>query len=266
MAEYNERVEYYSSVDNVYHCCVQKTASQWLKKILSHQLIHRYSGLSVYDYERNKPKDNARRKLTSKTIDTPMPKKTIVTPLYLDFRGFASIPKPEVYKAFFIARDPRDVVVSWYFSMKYSHPMMGAVDKHRKTLNQMSIDDGLIYCIQRQEVYGLFRALESWIDAERVDPSVMVVKFEDITGPDQFGVFERLFVHLDIRMPDEILENLLEQFSFENLSRGRKRGQEDPFSHYRKGLPGDWKNYFNQEVSDVFIEVTGDLLDRLDYV
>jgi len=53
--------------------------------------------------------------------------------------------------------------------------------------------------------------------------------------------------------------------SFEKLSRGRERGQEDPSSFYRKGVAGDWKNHFSKEDRRVFKEEAGELLIRLGY-
>jgi hypothetical protein len=35
--------------------------------------------------------------------------------------------------------------------------------------------------------------------------------------------------------------------------------------HYRKGVAGDWRNYFDPPLRAYFREVTGDLLDALGY-
>jgi Sulfotransferase domain len=35
--------------------------------------------------------------------------------------------------------------------------------------------------------------------------------------------------------------------------------------HYRKGVAGDWQNYFDSSLRRHFREVTGDLLDVLGY-
>lgn len=53
--------------------------------------------------------------------------------------------------------------------------------------------------------------------------------------------------------------------SFERLSKGRARGQEDPSSFFRKGVAGDWRGVFTEEDRRVFKEEAGDLLVELGY-
>jgi hypothetical protein len=52
---------------------------------------------------------------------------------------------------------------------------------------------------------------------------------------------------------------------FKKYSGWRDQGMEDQYSHYRKGMPGDWKNYFNRDITDYFQIKTGDLLAVLGY-
>ena len=53
--------------------------------------------------------------------------------------------------------------------------------------------------------------------------------------------------------------------SFEKLSKGRTRGQEDPTSFFRKGIAGDWRNVFTEEDKVLFKKEAGDLLIKLGY-
>lgn len=39
---------------------------------------------------------------------------------------------------------------------------------------------------------------------------------------------------------------------FEQLSSGRMRGQKDESAHERKGIAGDWHNYFSERVKQAF--------------
>jgi hypothetical protein len=52
---------------------------------------------------------------------------------------------------------------------------------------------------------------------------------------------------------------------FEAQSGGRERGSEDVGSHYRKGIAGDWVNYFTREHAEAFQDKFGDLVGRLGY-
>ncbi|MGB5967761.1 MAG: hypothetical protein WBG70_05460, partial [Spirulinaceae cyanobacterium] len=66
-------------------------------------------------------------------------------------------------------------------------------------------------------------------------------------------------------LPEDTLLNLLQDYSFKKLSGGRKPGEENQLSHYRKGTPGDWRKYFKQETSSFFRSITGDLTKQLNY-
>ncbi|MFC1534908.1 sulfotransferase domain-containing protein [Thermodesulfobacteriota bacterium] len=52
---------------------------------------------------------------------------------------------------------------------------------------------------------------------------------------------------------------------FEKFSKGRSRGHEDRRSFYRKGIAGDWKNYFSPKNLETFLAITGDTLTELNY-
>ena len=97
------------------------------------------------------------------------------------------------------------------------------------------------------------------------DPRVLQLCFEDLIGPRQFEVFRNLFAHCDIDMPDGMLRELLEDHSFRALSGGRRPGEEDVVSHYRKGIAGDWKNHFTDEHIEKFRAVTNDLATLTGY-
>jgi hypothetical protein len=217
-----------------------------------------------YTYQDTLPGRGDTRKIVERTFSGPFPRNTIVTPLYITFENFETIPKPEGYKAFFVMRDPRDIAVSWYFSMRYSHAPMGKIPEHREELNRRPITEGILYTIEHLHNVGLFAALQSWVDAPRRDENIMLLRFEDMTAPDNLNGFKEFFFHLDTRMPEVMLCQLLQDYSFERLA-GRKRGEEDKLAHYRKGIHGDWRNYFDDTIIAEFKDRTGDLVIRLGY-
>jgi hypothetical protein len=63
----------------------------------------------------------------------------------------------------------------------------------------------------------------------------------------------------------ETVERCVNAASFERLSKGRKRGEEDSSSFFRKGVAGDWRSVFTEEDKLVFKEAAGELLIELGY-
>ena len=60
------------------------------------------------------------------------------------------------------------------------------------------------------------------------------------------------------------INEIVEQFSFKRQT-GRNHGEEDKHSFLRKGISGDWKNYFSPEAAEIFDHYAGDMLMELGY-
>lgn len=251
-------VRYRSSSVNVYHCTVYRTGSQWMRQILADRRVCQYSGL-LYEMYFQRVFGTAERPdrtiLRAFPYTQPFRQRQIVG-LYASYENYARIPKPENHKTFFVSRDPRDIVVSHYFASRRDAQNLNSPDY--KILAQP--DDGIPWMIDKLEEMGLFSALGSWATLPRDDPRVLLLRFEDLIGPRQFEVFKALFAHCDIAMPDDTLMGLLADHSFQVLSGGRQPGKEDASSHYRKGVPGDWKNSFTSAHVTKFKAVIGELL------
>ena len=194
-----------SAYTNVYHCCVHKTASQWLQGLLGDRSVYRFSGLELC------PNGSVNRGGYYPILESspPFPEKTIAGSLHISFPNFEAIQKREPYKAFFVMRDPRDLVISYYFSMKVSHsnpqdPKKNEIfEARRAKLSEIDLGQGLHYVIDELNTYGLFQALASWISAPHQNPSVKLFRFEDLTGPDAFSYFQDLFQYCDINLPEQ---------------------------------------------------------------
>ena len=90
------------------------------------------------------------------------------------------------------------------------------------------------------------------------------VRYEDLLErPNQ--EIERLLDFLRVDTDRKLVERCVSSATFEKLSKGRERGQEDPTSFYRKGVAGDWKDLFNERDRQVYKEEAGELLIRLGY-
>jgi hypothetical protein len=253
---HRRRVMHRVPYDNAYHCCTQRTASRMLKEIFSDPLFYYNSGLRPWVFTQDPGRVQDAR------ITEPLPPNTIGTNLYIDYATFTRMPKPDAYKAFFILRDPRDIVTSWYFSVKYSHQPTGLVPRFRKDLSGLSLRDGLKYSIDTLWERGLFRAQLSWVGA--TGARVMIFRYEDLAR-DRIGFLLGLLGFLGVPMGDYDFEILARTHSFEAKSGGRSVGQVDIKSHYRAGTAGDWRDYFDRKVTAHFRKTTGNLVERLGY-
>jgi hypothetical protein len=67
---------------------------------------------------------------------------------------------------------------------------------------------------------------------------------------------------LEIPISYAELGQVLTILNFKNMACGRDRGKEDKFAHCRKGIPDDWKNYFDEDGGKVQKELF-DFLKKL---
>lgn len=235
---------------NIYHCAVRKTASQWIKAVFSDPIVYRWSGLPTYD-----------PRFHNWSHPNVCPPERIALSLFFSHGRFQQVDKPQRHRAFFVMRDPRDLVVSSYFSTRHSHAPMGDILEVRRELARRSRKDGMLFLIGDLARKGRFRAVRSWADAPP-DERVRLVRYEDLTGPGQDEEVAALMRHCGIRIPPADLRALLDKYSFARMTRRRGSGE---VSHYRKGAPGDWRNHFDDDIAAEFERVTGDLVGRLGY-
>jgi hypothetical protein len=74
-----------------------------------------------------------------------------------------------------------------------------------------------------------------------------------------------LIEHCGISATPEHLRHVVESNRFTQLSGGRAPGQEDLTAHYRKGAPGDWRNYFSERITAEFKNRFAELLVQTGY-
>ena len=214
-----------------------------------------------------------------------------------EFLAFANADYAQVLtlpacKGFHVVRDPRDVVVSAYFSHLHSHPthQWPELVAYRERLKTLGPDQGLSLEIDfRREQ---FEEMMSWPDQV---PNVLRLRFEDLIAA-PFASFLEIFQHLellddrhfDVRarfvnlyhrafarlrgralgkraVPTERVLGIVWEHDFAKLSGGRKAGHEDVHSHFRKGQAGDWINYFQPEHRRRFQQLYGPLLKKYGY-
>ncbi|MDG4765515.1 sulfotransferase domain-containing protein [Solwaraspora sp. WMMD406] len=242
-----ERCDY----DNVYHCTVRKTGSQWVKSLLSDPVVYRHSGLLLFD-----------QRINRKRWPHAVPTSRVVSSLFISRDGFNAIPKPDKYRAFFVMRDPRDIIVSGYFSWRNSHTPMGDVLRHRKVLQETPKKEGLLYVVNHMAKSKLFASIKSWAVAPSVE-TVRLFRYEDLVGARQTDEVDQLLRHCGIVLPPAQLTALLDRHDFSRMR--KKRREAGPTAHYRKGKAGDWLNHFDDDIYEAFAKATGNLVELCGY-
>lgn len=136
-----------------------------------------------------------------------------------------------------VVRDPRDAAVSlWHHGKRIQE---GGFVKQYGTIDKLAVHlcKGWATAMHRCARLG----------AERPG-QYLEVRYEDLLdrGP---VAMTRMLEFLSIAPDPKTVDGCLKAASFEKLSGGRGRGDEDPKSHFRKGVSGDWHNHLQPETS-----------------
>jgi len=238
----------------IYHACIQKSASTWFTMLFSEPVFRETTRLVHFNPQENFIVDD--RSVINKMLK--IPHGCIVSPLYCHHQDFKAMTKPSQYKAFFVMRDLKDYIISEYFSLRYSHSAYHPfIIEKRKLYNEISVDEGIMDVINTEaRLYA--EVISNWVNSG--DSNIFITKFEDMFGPDQNRHFKHLMQHLDIQINDNKIDQLLEQYSFMKMSKGRKQGSEDIHSHYRSGEIGGWRKYLKESHLQKLNESTNNLM------
>lgn len=195
------------------------------------------------------------------------------------------------FRAFHVIRDPRDVLISSYFSDKYSHPVYSQeFAEFRQLLNTVPFGEGL-----RSELKRRKAEFEAMATGDYSHPRIYETRFESLTAwpyreflaafgfmgmPLSRGAIGLLLASpgfvikktvgrlgresAPATLPAPWLKVILRRNSFRKRA-GRGKGREDPEHHYRKGVAGDWRNYLTGENKELFKDQWGQLLIDLGY-
>jgi len=195
---------------------------------------------------------------------------------------------------FHIYRDPRDLLISAYFSHLNSHPtdIWPELINHRKQLEELSVEEGLLAELDFNN--QIFDEISKW---DYSDSRFLNVKMESLTKEPYSGFLDifsfiglldesdfRLSSRLNYwirsrvnrltsftsfakmkKIPAPQLLSIVYMRRFSKMAGGRKKGVEEKNSHYRSGVAGDWKKYFSEDIKTVFKQRHGQLMINLGY-
>lgn len=238
-------------VATVYAASSPKAGSQWVKALFDHPVVRTHSRLFTLpqlDFQSHPERG--------------FPLASFVPGLYLSYPEYLRIPQPAEHRVIYVFRDPRDVVVSGYFSAVGTHRRMVAagIEESRARLRQLPLDEGLLYAVSLAA--DRLREMASWVDVE--NPDVRKFRLEDIGNEPEVRVPE-ILEHVGIRLAPAELETVLDDVSRERLQARdlaqRSAGSE---SHYRVSRQGH-RDLFSQDHYRAVERVVPGLAAQLGY-
>ncbi len=158
-------------------------------------------------------------------------------------------------KMLYVLRDPRDVIISYYF---YN---IGFIDRNTDKATNFDEEDFLTFLIEN--IAGLESHISAW---KNYAGDIKIVRYEDL----KYQYIETLeliqkFLGYEVVVPvNEVKNRYVDNFNkvdrFANVLKGNN------MDFYRKGIVGDWENYYTEKHRKIVNRCFGDALMELGYV
>ena len=152
-----------------------------------------------------------------------------------------------------IVRDPRDVAVSGWCHNKRIAPQW--LNEKYGSFSNYALDIARLWEL---DITMARKHKDTFPD------NFFEVRYEDLLKNID-PVVNKLLKFLDTEHTKKIVANCIKQSSFETLSKGRKRGTSDESSFFRKGIAGDWSQYFDKSMRTEFEKIVGKMMQSYGY-
>jgi len=93
---------------------------------------------------------------------------------------------------------------------------------------------------------------------------VVHIKYEQLLQNTEDELKRVIYELTEKELKENVAHNIACEYSFERMS-GRKPGEEDKTNFMRKGISGDWKNYFSKEARQILDFYAGKELIYMGY-
>lgn len=242
---------------SIIHFSVNKAATQYVKDILARCIAENnmlHIRMNEYAFSSSLPYLDHLNEIGMRNYQHVFQPQGF---LYSAFGGFIEgIDNLEEYKILLMIRDPRDVLVSSFYSIANSHPLPGDSFKEKKFMeerifaNNVGINKYVLSKCEKVKKY-----YERYINLLLVNcPSSKVLKYEEMIGDFQTWL-EEILGYCELTISNQLKNNLLEE------AHKSKSIEENQNSHKRQLFPGDYSrkleadtiDYLNTNLSDILI-------------
>lgn len=183
--------------------------------------------------------------------------------VYMGYRGLQpqdKIPSFASGRAVYLVRDPRDMIVSKYFSEAFSHRPPGSTvddkmikkfEERRQKLQNMNLDNYVL-----ESGHHTLDAFEN-TQAELANVEHRVWRYEDVVF-DKLNWVNQMLDHLDLNVPKQVVERVVERNDV-------RPDAEQTDAHVRRVTPGDHRNKLQPETIEKLNEIFAPILTRFNY-
>lgn len=129
----------------------------------------------------------------------------------------------------------------------------------REHLKSLSENEGLKFMINSNKLERIIEIQISWVNSDDT-----IIKYEDLLTNDTQILKKIIISDFQLPISGKKLHEIIIENKFKNVT-GREPGIEDILQHNRKGIKGDWKNYFTPEIKELFKQKYGEHLIKAGY-
>jgi len=170
------------------------------------------------------------------------------------------IPNIENYRPVIMIRDPRDVLVSAYYSYSTSHGVPHSKEKAteflelRNRILAMTVDEYVKEMCEESKW-----RMSQYIELNSTCPSARIMKYEDMIS-DFSGWFEALLNHCEWSISDKLRDQIETQ-----AEKASNPSKENTSKHRRQVTPGDYERKLKPETIEYLNDYLSECLVAFNY-
>ena len=172
---------------------------------------------------------------------------------YGAFREYRKVPDLARFKTVIVLRDPRDVLVSHYYSVAFSHAVINErVHKERQKALKQTIDEYVLELAPK-----MLRRYKDHLEFVIGKPNVLFLTYEQMTS-DFSNWFDQIVEHTGLNEKRELIQKIKEDSKF-------TRGTGEKKDHLRSAKPGDHSTKLLPETISKLNEMFGEVMLQMGY-